>query len=93
MSRLLGLCQRCLGLVQSLLQRLQLMVPSDKSTQATRRRLQAAARGRDPNQLEHLHGLSQALDGDWSQSIYPHQPFHQSQRRGRQQDTARCRGV
>ena len=77
------------GLLQGLLQRLQLMVPSDKPAQPTRRsRLQAAADGRDPDQLEHLHGLCQALDGDRSQGVHPHQPFHQPQRRGRQQDAA-----
>jgi len=65
------------------------MVPSDKPAQPTRRsRLQAAADGRDSDQLKHFHGLCQALDGDRSQGVHPHQPFHQSQRRGRQQDAA-----
>ena len=78
------------GLLQGLLQRLQLMVPSDKPAQPTRRsRLQAPADSRDPDQLEHLHGLCQALDGDRSQGVHPYQPFHQPQRRGRQQDAAR----
>ena len=78
-----------LGLLQGLLQRLQFMVPSDKPAQPTHRsRLQALADGRDPDQFEHLHGLCQALDRDRSQSVHPHQAFHQPQRRGRQQDAA-----
>jgi hypothetical protein len=75
------------GLLQGLLQRLQLMVPSDKPAQPTRRsRLQALADSCDPDELEHLHGLRQALDRDWSQGVHSHQPFHQPQRRSRQQD-------
>ena len=77
------------GLLQGLLQQRELLVPSDKLTQpARRRRLQATADRRDPDELEHLHRLCQALDGDRSQSVHPHQPFHQPQRRGCQQATS-----
>src|SRR5215471_2028207 len=45
----------CPGLLQGLLQRLQLLIPSDKPTQPTRRsRLQAPTDSCDPDQLEHL---------------------------------------
>ena len=67
------------GLLQHLLERRQLLLPSDEARQPPRRAgLQAPAERTDPRQLEDLYGLGQPLDRKPSQRLDLDQAFGQS---------------
>jgi hypothetical protein len=79
-----------LGPGQHLLQGHEFRLPPDKARQSPGgSRLQTSANGARLDQLEHVDGFRQPLDRYWPQGIDPHQPFHQPQGSGAQQDAPR----
>src|SRR6266849_2938683 len=78
------------GLLQCLLQGRQLLLPSHKACEPTRRRgLQTPADRTGPDQLKDLHGLSQPPDGKPPQSVDLDESLDKPEGRRRQPDTPR----